>query len=172
MLKSSSCRSEYKGNNNREQMFIITTYCKNWVFFFIIIFVIYVQYCTENLFIAVFAPFCVINQWTHINWNGKISKPGPDPNICNGHGLGRWKMIKKKLQGKKKLVFEVHTRLSQFRCEQIKAEGGKSGLWPRMTGLGECHSNCGAITGTRWWVIALRSVVSPSWRTLLTLAHL
>lgn len=41
-----------------------------------------------------------------------------------------------------------------------------------MTGLRECHSNCGAITGKRWWVIALRSTASPSWRTLHTLAHL
>lgn len=41
-----------------------------------------------------------------------------------------------------------------------------------MTGLRECHSNCGAITGKRWWVIALRSMASPSWRTLRTLAHL
>lgn len=41
-----------------------------------------------------------------------------------------------------------------------------------MTGLRECHSNCGAITGKRWWVIALRSTASPSWRTLRTLAHL
>lgn len=48
----------------------------------------------------------------------------------------------------------------------------KNSLWPRMTGLRECHSNCGAITGKRWWVIALRSMASPSWRTLRTLAHL
>lgn len=30
----------------------------------------------------------------------------------------------------------------------------KERVWPRMTGLRECHSNCGAITGTRWRVIA------------------
>ena len=41
-----------------------------------------------------------------------------------------------------------------------------------MTGLRECHSNCGAITGKRWWVIASRSTASPSWRTLQSLAHL
>lgn len=63
-------------------------------------------------------------------------------------------------------------RLSQFRCEQITAEREKNRRWPRMTGLRECHSNCGAITGTRWWVIALHSAVSPPWRTPCTLAHL
>lgn len=62
--------------------------------------------------------------------------------------------------------------LSQFRCEQITAKREKNRLWPRMTGLRECHSNCGAITGTRWWVIALHSTVSPPWRTPCTLAHL
>lgn len=63
-------------------------------------------------------------------------------------------------------------RLSQFRGEQITAEREKNRRWPRMTGLRECHSNCGAITGTRWWVIALHSTVSPPWRTPCTLAHL
>ena len=48
----------------------------------------------------------------------------------------------------------------------------KNSLWPRMTVLGECHSNCGAITGRAWWVIALRSRASLSWRTLHTLPHL
>lgn len=71
----------------------------------------------------------------------------------------------------KKLVSEVDTVLLQFYSEKIKAER-KNSLWPRMTGLRECHSNCGAITGKRWWLIALRSMASPSWRTSCTLAHL
>lgn len=62
--------------------------------------------------------------------------------------------------------------LSQFCCEQIMAEREKNRLWPRMTGLRECHSNCEAIIGTRWWVIALHSTVSPPWRVPCTLAHL
>lgn len=57
-------------------------------------------------------------------------------------------------------------------ARKSRQRGEKNCLWPRMTGLWECHSNCGAITGKRWWVIALRSMASPSWRTLRTLAHL
>lgn len=79
--------------------------------------------------------------------------------------------MREKVRGKQISLWSIDTRLSQFCCEQIKAER-KNSLWPRMTGLRECHSNCGAITGKRWWVIALRSMASPSWRTLRTLAHL
>lgn len=72
----------------------------------------------------------------------------------------------------KKSACEVDTGCHGFCGEKITVEREKNRLRLRMTGLRECHSNCGAITGTRWWVIALHSTVSPPWRTTCTLARL
>lgn len=99
----------------------------------------------------------------------KLPPPGPESLKSDGRVDRRWQG---EICRKKKSASEVHAGCHGRAASKSRQRGSKKRLRPRMTGLRECHSNCGAITGTRWWVIALHSTVSPPWRTPCTLSHL